>query len=150
MDLVTLTTFLTPFLPYLLKAGEKATEEAGKKFGEGFGANAWEKAKALWSKLQPKVETKPMARGAAEELANSPNDADAKETLQKELKKFLDEDKNLYAEIARLMQEDSEAISQVVNTFNQTISGKKNVVQNTVGNDNTGFGQVGGDVTINK
>lgn len=29
-----LTTFLIPFLPYLLKAGEKAAEEAGKKLGE--------------------------------------------------------------------------------------------------------------------
>ncbi|MEH2212426.1 hypothetical protein [Nostoc sp.] len=149
MDIVTLTTFLTPFLPYLLKVGEKATEEAGKKFGEGFGANAWEKAKALWSKLQPKVEEKPMAKGAAEELANSPNDADAKETLQKQLKKFLDEDKNLYAEIARLMQEDSEAISQVVNTFNQTISGDDNVVQNIAGDGNKAIGRVGGDATIN-
>ncbi|MEH1925052.1 hypothetical protein [Nostoc sp.] len=149
MDIVTLTTFLTPFLPYLLKAGEKATEEAGKKFGEGFGANAWEKAKTLWSKLQPKVETKPMAKGAAEELANSPNDADAKETLQKQLKKFLDEDKNLYAEIARLMQEDSEAISQVVNTFNQTISGDDNVAQNITGDGNKAIGKVEGDATIN-
>ncbi|MEI1372920.1 hypothetical protein PQG02_30600 [Nostoc sp. UHCC 0926] len=140
---------MTPFLPYLLKVGEKATEEAGKKFGEGFGANAWEKAKALWSKLQPKMEAKPLAKGAAEELANSPNDADAKETLQKQLKKFLDEDKNLYAEIARLMQEDSEAISQVVNTFNQTISGDDNVMQNIAGDGNKAIGRVGGDATIN-
>ncbi|MBE9207567.1 hypothetical protein IQ244_13755 [Nostoc sp. LEGE 06077] len=149
MDIVSLTTFLTPFLPYLLKAGEKATEEAGKKFGEGFGANAWEKAKALWNKLQPKVETKPMAKCAAEELANSPNDEDAKETLQKQLKKLFDEDKNLAAEIARLMQEDSEAISKVVNTFNQTISGNDNVVQNAVGDANKFIGKVGGNATIN-
>jgi hypothetical protein len=149
MDIITLTTFLTPFLPYLLKVGEKATEEAGKKFGEGFGANAWEKAKALWSKLQPKVETKPMAKGAAEELANSPNDADAKETLQKQLKKFLDEDKNLYAEIARLMQEDSEAISQVVNTFNLTMSGNDNVAQNFAGDGNKVIAKVEGGATIN-
>ncbi|MCF2147472.1 hypothetical protein IQ276_013795 [Desmonostoc muscorum LEGE 12446] len=149
MDIITLTTFLTPFLPYLLKAGEKAAEEAGKKLGEGFGANAWEKAKALWSKLQPKVDTKPMAKGAAEELANFPNDADAKETLQKQFKKFLDEDKNLYAEIARLMQENSEAISQVVNTFNQTISGDDNAVQNIAGNGNKAITKVEGGATIN-
>ena len=35
MDVVTLAkdlaVFLTPLLPYLLKAGEKAAEEAGKK-----------------------------------------------------------------------------------------------------------------------
>jgi hypothetical protein len=37
MDIATLakdvTLFLTPFLPYLLKAGEKAVEEAGTKLG---------------------------------------------------------------------------------------------------------------------
>jgi hypothetical protein len=45
MDITTLakdvTLFLTPFLPYLLKAGEKAAEEAGKKLG----GDAWERAK---------------------------------------------------------------------------------------------------------
>ena len=29
-----LTTFLSPFLPYLIKAGEKAVEEVGNKFGQ--------------------------------------------------------------------------------------------------------------------
>ena len=37
MDVTTLAknlvVFLTPFLPYLLKAGEKAAEETGKKLG---------------------------------------------------------------------------------------------------------------------
>lgn len=149
MDIATLTTFLTPFLPFLLKVGEKATQEAGKKFGEGFGASAWEKAKALWTKLQPKVEAKPIAKGAVEELAKFPNDADAKETLQKQLKKLLDEDKNLADEIARLMQEDSEVISKVVNTFNQTISGSDNVAQNIAGDGNKAIGRVQGDATIN-
>ncbi|WP_414570178.1 hypothetical protein [Nostoc sp. CCY 9925] len=149
MDIVTLTTFLTPFLPYLLKAGEKAAEEAGKKLGEGFGASAWEKAKALWTKLQPKVEAKPMAKAAAEELANSPNEPDAKETLQNELKKLLDRDKNLAAEIANLMQEDSEAISPVVNTFNQTISGNDNQAQNILGDGNKSIVKVEGGATIN-
>ncbi len=44
------TTFLAPFLPYLLKAGEKAAEEVGKKLG----ADAWEKAKSLWGRLRSK------------------------------------------------------------------------------------------------
>ena len=61
MDVTTLAkdlvVFLTPFLPYLLKAGEKAAEEAGKKFG----GDAWDRAKGLWAKLRPKVEAKPAA-----------------------------------------------------------------------------------------
>ncbi|MBD2524091.1 hypothetical protein [Nostoc sp. FACHB-133] len=149
MDIITLTTFLTPFLPYLLKAGEKAAEEAGKKLGEGFGANAWEKAKALWTKLQPKVEAEPMAEGAAKKLAKSPDNQKAKASLQEELKNFLDEDKNLAAEIARLMQEDSEVISKVVNTFNLTMSGNDNVAQNFAGDGNKVIAKVEGGATIN-
>ena len=52
MDISSLATsvvvFLTPFFPYLLSAGEEAIKQVGKKFGEA----AWEKAKALWEKIQ--------------------------------------------------------------------------------------------------
>ncbi|WP_017714974.1 hypothetical protein [Kamptonema formosum] len=149
VDVVSLTAFLTPFLPFLLKGGKTVAEEATKKLGEGLGASAWEKAKALWGKLWPKVEAKPMAKGAAEELANSPDDEDAKETLQKQLKKLLDEDKTLADEIARLMREDSETISKAVSTFSQTVSGSNSAAQNVTGDGNKTIGTVGRDATIN-
>ena len=44
IDLVALTAFLSPILPFLIKGGEEAAKEAGKKFG----VDAWEKAKAIW------------------------------------------------------------------------------------------------------
>ncbi len=37
-----ITTFLAPFLPYVLKAGEGAAREAGKEFG----ADAWERGQS--------------------------------------------------------------------------------------------------------
>jgi hypothetical protein len=62
MDVTTLAkdlaVFLSPFLPFLLKAGEKAGEEAGKKLG----GDAWDRTKGLWAKLRPKVEAKPAAQ----------------------------------------------------------------------------------------
>jgi hypothetical protein len=65
MEIVTLTAFITPFLPFLLKLGgkaaEKATETAAGKFGEA----AWIKAQAVWEKLSPKVEGKEAAKEAA-------------------------------------------------------------------------------------
>lgn len=96
-----LAAFLAPFLPYLLKAGEKAAEEAGKKLGEA----AWERAKALWGKLRPKVEAKPAALEAAQDLAAQPNDEDAQAALRRQLKKLLAEDDALAAEVARLWGE---------------------------------------------
>ncbi|MDF5725449.1 MAG: effector-associated domain EAD1-containing protein [Rhizonema sp. PD37] len=145
MDIAMLVNFLVPCLPFLMTVGNQAVEGAYKKLGE----DVWTKAKAVWALLQPTVEAKPMAKGAAQELANSPSDADALDTLQKQLKKLLEEDKTLSAEITRLMQSDEEVISRVVNTFNQTISGKDNVVQNSTGNNNKSIGKVHGDATIN-
>ncbi len=104
MDIQTLaqqvTPFLAPFLPYLLKAGEKAAEEAGKKFG----ADAWERAKALWTKLRPKVEAKPTAHEAVQDVAAAPDDPDTQAALRLQLKKLLAEDEALAAEVARLWE----------------------------------------------
>jgi hypothetical protein len=51
MEIATLTAFISPFLPCLLKLGgkaaEKATESAAGKFGEA----SWSKAQAVWEKL---------------------------------------------------------------------------------------------------
>ena len=103
MDLQTLAqqivSFLTPFLPYLLKVGEKAAEEAGKKLG----ADAWERAKALWAKLRPKVEGKPAAQEAAADVAANPQDEDAQAALRHQLKKLLAEDESLLADVTPIM-----------------------------------------------
>jgi len=105
MDVTTLAkevaVFLAPFLPYLLKAGEKAAEEAGKKLG----SDAWEKAKALWGKMRPKVEARPAAQEAAQEVAAHPRDENAQAVLRLQLKKLLTEDEALAGEVARLWEE---------------------------------------------
>ncbi|MBD2472662.1 hypothetical protein [Nostoc sp. FACHB-145] len=140
MDVISLTKFLVPFLPILMNVGNKVFDGAIAKVGEDVWDKAKDKAKAVWAKLQPKVEAKPMAKVAAEELAKSPNDEVALDTLQKLLKELLDGDKPLATEITGLMEEDSEVISKVVNTLNQTVTGNENVV-------NTVTGNVGGDIT---
>ncbi len=89
--------FLTPFLPYLLKAGEKAAEEAGKKLG----SDAWERAKGLWGKLRPKVEAKPAAQEAVADAATEPSNEDAQAALRQQLRKLLTEDDQLAAEIGQ-------------------------------------------------
>ncbi len=99
-DIVTLAKFLTPFLPFLLKAGEKAAAEAGKLFGQ----DAWEQAKTLWKKLLPKVEAKPAAKEVIKDAADNPDDEDVQAALRVQLKKLLKEDSDLTNEIKRLME----------------------------------------------
>ena len=112
MDIQTLsqqlTVFLAPFLPYLLKMGEKAAEEAGKRLG----AESWEGARALWGKLRPKVEAKPAAQEAVQEVAAKPADEDAQAALRLQLRKLLTEDEALAREVQQALE--TPAVQQVI------------------------------------
>lgn len=94
------TMFLAPALPFLVAGGEEAVRRAGKKVGE----EGLEMAKKLWEKLRPKVETSPMAKGAAEEVATAPEDADARATLRLQIRKLLEADSDLASELAGLVE----------------------------------------------
>lgn len=107
-DIAQLTSFLAPFLPYLLKIGEQAAEETGKKLG----AEAWEKAKALWGKLRPKVQASPAAQEAVQDAAANPDNPDAQAALRLQLKKLLQADPSLAEEVAHLMQ--AEVVQRVL------------------------------------
>jgi hypothetical protein len=95
-----LTTFLAPALPYLVSGGEGLIQEAGKKLGEG----GPEILKSLWAKLRPKVEEKPAAAEAAQDVAKAPEDPDSQAALRVQLRKILEADPSLAAEIARLLE----------------------------------------------
>lgn len=116
MDVLTLTAFLAPCLPFLLeKVGAPALEEAASKLGE----DTWEKAKSIWGKLWPKVESTAAAKMAAEKLAHKPNSEAWKEALQEELESILQNDSAL-----------AEAIAEILKTT--PVSDGGNVVQQTV------------------
>jgi hypothetical protein len=136
MEIATLTAFLSPFLPTLLKLGgkavEKVTESASGKFGEA----AFKKAEAVWAKLSPKVEAKDAAKEAAIGLAENPENGDRQAALRLQLKMLLQEDKELFKAIAQILEEDAP----------DGTSGTK-IVQNVTGNQNQVIGQVtGGNV----
>jgi uncharacterized protein (DUF433 family) len=128
MEIVTLTAFLSPFLPTLLRLGgkavDKATESAAGKFGEA----AFAKAQAIWEKLSPRVEAKEAAKEAVIDVANSPDDEDSLAALRVQLKKLLEQDEELCKSIEQIFQEDG------------SISGNK-IVQNVTGNRNQLIGQ---------
>ncbi|MEI2583109.1 hypothetical protein [Scytonema sp. PRP1] len=132
MDVVVLTKFLAPFLPFLMNVGNKVFDGAVAKAGE----DAWDKAKAVWAKLQPKVETKPAALEAAADVAKAPDDEDLRVVLRVQLKKLLEQDEFLAQEIARIMQENA-----------QDNSGDK-VVQNVTGENNQTLGSVQGSKVV--
>lgn len=126
------TTALVPLLPYLLKAGEKAAEETGKKAVD----KSLEWGKALWSKLKPKVEAKPAALEAAQDVAHAPEDEELRVALRVQLRKLLTEDQSLAEEVSRLLEQ-GKAAGNVV-----TASGERSVA---IGGDVKGSSIVTGD-----
>jgi hypothetical protein len=135
-------SFLTPFLPYLLKAGKKAGEELAGEAGKKFGDAAWEGAKHLWGKLRPKIEERPAALEAVQEVANAPSDPDAQAAVRVQLKKILSADESFAAEIARLLE-----AAGPRTTYNAVLYGSGAIAQGN-GNVVAGAGgvAVGGNV----
>jgi len=128
LDVIVLTKLLAPFLPYLLKLGDKAAEEAAKKLG----GDAWEKVKAIWAKLHPKVEAKPSASEAVLDVAQAPDDEDAIATLRQQLKKLFKEDPTLKSEVSHLLEAAKQ--TEVGNSITQNISHVKYAATSGTGN----------------
>ncbi|AFZ24262.1 hypothetical protein Cylst_2018 [Cylindrospermum stagnale PCC 7417] len=103
MDIALIVKLLAPCLPFLLNVGNKVVEGASQKLGE----DGWNKGKAIWAKLQPKVEAKEAAKEAAADVAQKPEDEDLQASLRVQLKKILEADTALAEEIAKILQSES-------------------------------------------
>jgi hypothetical protein len=94
MNITTLVTFLSPFLPFLLKLGgkavDKATETAAAKLGEA----SWTKAQSIWKELSPKIEAKEAAKEAVEDVVNHPDNEKLRVVLEVQLEKLLNDRPN--------------------------------------------------------
>jgi Flp pilus assembly protein TadD len=133
MDIVTLTAFISPFLPFLVKLGDKATAKATETIAEKFSESAWTKAQAIWEKLSPKVEGKEAAKEAVADVANNPEDEESRIVLKRQLQKLLEQDEELAEAIAQILQADSADGTSGIQ-----------IIQNVTGNQNQVIGQVRG------
>jgi transketolase len=123
MDVIALTAFLTPFLPFLIKFGEKSAESVASKFGE----DSWNKAKKVWDKLHPKVEAKEDAKVAAEQVAAKPDSKARQAVFQEELETLLKENPDLVEAIAQIFQEKAPTASGTQNV--QTVTNNEGQAQ---------------------
>jgi hypothetical protein len=146
MDIATVTTFLSPYLPTLLmlggKAVGKATESARVKYGEA----AFAKAKEVWEKLRPKVEAKEAAKEAAIDVANSPQDEDSQAALRVQLKKLLEQDEELMKAIAQILEADEPDGTPGIQIV-QNVTGDRNQVIGPM-TGSQAIGNITGDVTM--
>lgn len=136
---VLLTTFISPFLPHLLKLGEPIAEEAGKKLGTKLGESSWETAKQVWGKIAPKVKEKPLAQGAAAAVAEDVQDEDAQAILTKQIEKLLAANHDLSQSLQKILAADAKSVSKAV-AITQAVTGNKNIV----------IGEASGSISISQ
>lgn len=91
---------LAPVLSHLMPGATEAVKAVGKKAGE----EGFELGRKLWAKLHKPVEESPRALGAAEEVAEAPEDEDARAGLRRQLVKILEADPDLAAELDKLLE----------------------------------------------
>lgn len=130
IDIASIVSFLSPFLPSLLNVGGKVVEGAYQQAG----ADGWDKAKAIWGKLQPKVEAKEAAKEAAADVAQNPEDKDLQTTLRVQLKKILEADTALAEELAQILQQAAKKSDNSTPNVNNALSYENTVQINTTGN----------------
>jgi hypothetical protein len=80
-----------------------------------------DRAKVLWSRLRNKVEGKPSASEAAQDVAKNPEDPDARAVLRVQLRKLLEGEGVLAAEVASLLDSDGAALTAAVVNGSGTI-----------------------------
>ncbi|MBW3653586.1 MAG: hypothetical protein M3N04_01465 [Actinomycetota bacterium] len=101
IDVAAVAALLAPALPYLLKSAEHAASQAATAIGD----KTWEYAQRVWDKLSDRLDERPGAREAAEEVAADPADEDAQHVLVYQLRKLLERDGALAAQIDAVMSE---------------------------------------------
>lgn len=141
VDISLLVKFLTSCLPFLLNVGNE--EEAFQKLGE----DVWRKATVIWDKLQPKVEGKAAAWEAAQDIANNPEDEDLQAVLRVQLKKILDGEPTLAAEIAQILSEKS-TTGTGGDRIRQDVSGTGNQAIGKMAGNAKAIGKVHGNVNM--
>jgi hypothetical protein len=133
VDPVSLTAFLAPFMPYLMKGVQDLGEEAARALS----ADAWKYAKAIWGKLRPKIAEQDGAQAAASVVAEHPNDDRARGALELQLESLLKSDPELAEAVEREWTEGRAANAIVVGERGVAVTG---AVTNSVfvtGDDNT-------------
>ncbi len=119
IEVAAVGALLAPALPYLLRSAEHAASQAATAIGD----KTWEYAQRVWDKLSGRLSERPGALEAAADVAADPADEEARDVLTYQLRKLLERDAELVAEIEALMAEAAQHVEIAV-------AGDRNVTMN--------------------
>jgi CHAT domain len=113
MDIAVFISFLSPYLPLLLKLGDQAVEKTTEATVAQLSDINWNKATILWRILQPNLEGTSDLKAAMEQVAGKPDSNARRAVLQEELEVLFKSQPWLLASIETIMQyQDSTHSSQ--------------------------------------
>jgi len=121
----------------LIKGGEKALESAAVK-----------SIQSIWDTLSSVITGRPQAQAAAEKLASSPNDAQAKQQFTDELVTILQFMPNLAQELKAILEQAGDGSHNTVNATGSAVAIGENATAAN-GGSTVIKGDVHGSVTIN-
>ncbi|HEY0834884.1 MAG TPA: hypothetical protein VGE72_13325 [Azospirillum sp.] len=90
---------IAPALPLLKGVGDGVLQQTGAKITDA----TLGLAKALWVKLGPRVEGTEVARAAVQDVTSTPDDEDARAALRLQVRKLLQADPHLAADLTALL-----------------------------------------------
>ena len=90
-----------------MSAGGLGEKKVGVEKGGEFDTETLQQGERLWTRLWPLIGAKPQAVEVAQDLSVTPQDPDLKAALRVELRKILDSDAGLAAEMAQLFAANS-------------------------------------------
>ncbi|WP_017303920.1 hypothetical protein [Spirulina subsalsa] len=106
MDVITVSRFLIPCVPFLVKkAGEVDVGDVMSKVGK----NTWEVSQKIWAVLQPKIDLEAATKAVMEELAKKPDEKLWQEAFKQKLTEMLENDAELRAALGKIKEGSDEA-----------------------------------------
>lgn len=144
MDVALLVNLLAPCLPGLMSMGKKMGEASATAIAKKVGEQSVQQTTKIWQRLWPSVSAKEAAKEAAKDVAENPNDEDSLAALRRQLKKILENDKQLASEIAMLLKEAEVDCS----TPGVEVLGDRNQVIGSMSGNAKAIGSVTGNVTM--
>lgn len=95
-----ISLFLAPYLPYLIRGIKEVGKGAAEKLGEEFTTSGLKQAKVIYGRLAKK---RAVAR-AAEQVLQMPDDPDTTAAFRLQIKLLLQSDAALAAEVTEMLQ----------------------------------------------
>jgi hypothetical protein len=118
MDITSLAPMVLPYLvrylPAMIETGKFVGGKALEKISEKMTDEIWKVAQPWIGRLMGKIEDKPTAFNAAQRVALSPENEKYRTALEVELEEILTEDRDLAAEIERILDQAKAGGKQII------------------------------------